>query len=100
MLCSAFASSLTARQVILPTEIVRPNGVVQRLAHENGVEKVEIVFVLGGPGSGKGTQCAKLVEHLGFFHISSGDCLRAAIERKSEVRSFVLPQIITQILNL
>merc|ERR1712010_75341 len=38
-------------------------------------------FVLGGPGAGKGTQCAKLVEHYGFTHLSAGDLLRA--ERKS-----------------
>ena len=40
-------------------------------------EKREIVFVLGGPGSGKGTQCAKLVEEFGFVHLSAGDLLRA-----------------------
>lgn len=35
------------------------------------------MFVLGGPGSGKGTQCAKLVEEFGFVHLSAGDLLRA-----------------------
>ena len=34
-------------------------------------------FVLGGPGSGKGTVCAKLVEEHGFVHLSAGDLLRA-----------------------
>ena len=34
------------------------------------------VFVLGGPGSGKGTQCAKIVEQFGFVHLSAGDLLR------------------------
>ena len=38
-------------------------------------------YVLGGPGAGKGTVCAKLVEEFGFVHLSSGDLLRA--ERKS-----------------
>jgi UMP-CMP kinase len=37
--------------------------------------------VLGGPGSGKGTQCAKIVEKYGFVHLSAGDLLRA--ERNS-----------------
>jgi len=37
---------------------------------------VPIVWVLGGPGSGKGTQCARLVEKYGFVHLSSGDLLR------------------------
>ncbi|GMI11380.1 hypothetical protein TrRE_jg7967 [Triparma retinervis] len=34
------------------------------------------VFVLGGPGAGKGTQCAKMVEHFDFVHLSVGDLLR------------------------
>ena len=33
-------------------------------------------LVLGGPGSGKGTQCAKLAETFGYLHISAGDLLR------------------------
>lgn len=41
-------------------------------------ELPQVVFVLGGPGAGKGTQCAKLVENFGFVHLSAGDCLRAA----------------------
>jgi len=35
-----------------------------------------IVFVLGGPGSGKGTQCDKIVSKYGFCHLSTGDLLR------------------------
>lgn len=33
-------------------------------------EKVFVVFVLGGPGSGKGTQCERLVNQYGFVHLS------------------------------
>ncbi|KAJ6835146.1 UMP-CMP kinase 4-like isoform X1 [Iris pallida] len=40
-------------------------------------KKITVVFVLGGPGSGKGTQCANIVEHFGFTHLSTGDLLRA-----------------------
>ena len=36
-----------------------------------------VIFVLGGPGSGKGTQCANLVHHYHFTHLSAGDLLRA-----------------------
>ncbi|RYQ88148.1 hypothetical protein Ahy_B09g095530 isoform C [Arachis hypogaea] len=43
-----------------------------------------IVFVLGGPGSGKGTQCANIVEHYGYTHLSAGDLLRAEIKSGSE----------------
>eukprot|EP00729_Bicosta_minor_P002009 gene2009-32441_t len=41
----------------------------------------QVVFILGPPGSGKGTQCGKLVEKYGYVHLSAGDLLRA--ERKS-----------------
>ncbi|GKY99610.1 hypothetical protein MPSEU_000915200 [Mayamaea pseudoterrestris] len=38
----------------------------------------KVVFVLGAPGSGKGTQCQLLVERLGgWSHLSAGDLLRA-----------------------
>merc|ERR1711892_1077052 len=39
--------------------------------------KPNIMFVLGGPGAGKGTQCAKIVEQFGHVHLSAGDLLRA-----------------------
>lgn len=29
-----------------------------------------VVFVLGGPGSGKGTQCSKIVQEFGYMHLS------------------------------
>lgn len=35
-----------------------------------------VVFVLGGPGAGKGTQCQKIVENFGYVHLSAGDLLR------------------------
>lgn len=36
-----------------------------------------VIFVLGGPGAGKGTQCDRLAEKFDkFVHISAGDCLR------------------------
>ncbi|KAK6140592.1 hypothetical protein DH2020_025675 [Rehmannia glutinosa] len=47
-------------------------------------KKVSVVFVLGGPGSGKGTQCANIVEHFGYTHLSAGDLLRAEIKSGSE----------------
>jgi signal recognition particle GTPase len=32
--------------------------------------KITVIFVLGGPGVGKGTQCEKLVKDYGFVHLS------------------------------
>ena len=37
----------------------------------------------GGPGSGKGTQCQKIVDKFGFVHLSAGDLLRAEIQSGS-----------------
>lgn len=39
-------------------------------------DKPKVVFVLGAPGSGKGTQCSKIVDHFGYVHLSAGDLLR------------------------
>ena len=50
------------------------------------MSKPNILFVLGGPGAGKGTQCAKIVENFGYVHLSAGDLLRA--ERKAPGSQF------------
>ena len=45
----------------------------------------KVVFVLGPPGCGKGTQCALLSERLGVPHISTGDALRDEISAGTEL---------------
>lgn len=55
---------------------------------------VTVVFVLGGPGAGKGTQCANLVAKYNFTHLSAGDLLRAEQERPGSqfgdlIRSYI-----------
>ncbi len=42
------------------------------------------LIILGAPGSGKGTQAAKLVEK-GYKHISTGDLLRSEVAKGSEL---------------
>ena len=58
-----------------------------------GTRRPVRIGVVGRPGSGKGTQSARLARVLGVPHISSGDLLRAEIEAGSEtgqqVREFV-----------
>jgi len=45
---------------------------------------LNLVF-LGPPGSGKGTQAAKLSEKMGMVHLSTGDVLRDAVKRGTEL---------------
>jgi adenylate kinase len=40
-----------------------------------------VAFFLGGPGSGKGTHCARVAAEFGYTHLSTGDLLRAEVER-------------------
>lgn len=48
------------------------------------LKSVKVVFVVGGPGSGKGTQCERIVNKYGFTHLSTGDLLRAEVASGSE----------------
>ena len=43
------------------------------------------LILLGAPGSGKGTQAARLVSELSYNHISTGDLLRSEIKSESEL---------------
>ncbi|CAF1535602.1 unnamed protein product, partial [Adineta steineri] len=38
--------------------------------------KPNVIFVLGGPGAGKGTQCTRIAETYSYVHLSAGDLLR------------------------
>ena len=49
------------------------------------VDRSTHVWFSGGPGSGKGTQCEKLVAKYGYTHLSSGDLLRAEVQSGSEL---------------
>ncbi|GJN29906.1 hypothetical protein PR202_gb18169 [Eleusine coracana subsp. coracana] len=51
-------------------------------------KKITIVFVLGGPGSGKGTQCSKIASQFGFTHLSAGELLRE--EAKSDTEQGIM----------
>lgn len=50
----------------------------------NDDAKWQIIFVLGSPGGGKGTQCDKIKEKYQIFHYSCGDLLRQAAKEKNE----------------
>jgi len=44
-----------------------------------GYFRFHLLIILGGPGSGKGTQCERITMKFGYTHISSGDLLRAEV---------------------
>ena len=43
------------------------------------------LVVFGAPGSGKGTQSARLIDKYGLYHISTGDVLRKQIAQGTEL---------------
>lgn len=56
-------------------------GATTRASPLWSADEVTVIFVLGGPGAGKGTQCSKLVSDYGFKHLSAGDLLREEQDR-------------------
>jgi adenylate kinase len=58
--------------------------VIERKSDVGKLKDAKIIFVVGGPGSGKGTQCERIVQKYGYTHLSTGDLLREAVQSKSE----------------
>lgn len=46
------------------------------------INKPTVIYVLGGPGSGKGTQCKAIIDSYPgkFYHLSTGSLLRDATQ--------------------
>ena len=53
------------------------------MATNEAMKPVNLV-IFGRQGSGKGTQCGMIATELGSIHISTGDMLRAAVEKGTE----------------
>lgn len=47
-----------------------------------------VVFVLGGPGAGKGTMCELAQLQLGWVHLSSGELIRADLEAQRDAEGY------------
>ena len=54
---------------------------------------LKIVFILGGPGSGKGTQCKYIVDKYGFIQISTGDLFRKCVNDKTNELGIKIKEI-------
>lgn len=59
-------------------------------------ESTTVVFVLGGPGVGKGTQCARIVAEFDFVHLSAGDLLRDERQRPGSPYSELIEHYIRE----
>ncbi|XP_075225988.1 cytidine/uridine monophosphate kinase Dak1 [Lycorma delicatula] len=64
------------RNFLTTSNIVKCGSILRIFSVMANAEKPKVVFVLGGPGAGKGTQCQNIVREFGFVHLSAGDLLR------------------------
>ncbi|XP_031505723.1 uncharacterized protein LOC116268007 [Nymphaea colorata] len=66
-----------------------PEGTPTLMSHRSSddyilMSKPRVIFVLGGPGSGKGTHCDQLRERFSLLHLSVGDILRDFLKTGSK----------------
>jgi adenylate kinase family enzyme len=54
-----------------------PSVTIHHFDPRQPLPKPHVVFIMGGPGSGKGTMCTLAESQLGWTHLSAGDLLRA-----------------------
>ena len=89
---TAAAFTPTAVALCAEGEDAAPAG-AEGSAPSSGSAHPTVVFVLGGPGAGKGTQCSNIVNDFGFVHLSAGDLLRAHMKSGSEDGNMVAEMI-------
>jgi UMP-CMP kinase family protein len=75
--------------IILTYGVCRVSGTqfyTQQETDNQGIlNKPHVFFLLGGPGSGKGTQAENLVRDYSFKHLSTGDLLREERQKQGEL---------------
>eukprot|EP01043_Picozoa_sp_COSAG02_P055174 COSAG02_NODE_6358_length_3627_cov_4.287698_4_plen_399_part_01 len=69
-------NALEAKGLLVPAGDLAPSEAVPPARN--------VVCVLGGPGSGKSSQCARLAGSLGYTHLSIGQALKAEANSGSE----------------
>lgn len=60
----------------------RDTSSLSKAGDGQGSSPFRVVFVLGGPGAGKGTQCELLTQNYPCVHLSAGQLLREEAEKK------------------
>ncbi|KAG5437528.1 hypothetical protein PCANB_000956 [Pneumocystis canis] len=95
---SFIVSSVTIQRKIIFTQMndyYTDNTFLETIHSEKPTfdpKKVTVLFILGGPGSGKGTQCTQLVKDYGFVHLSAGDLLRKEQARPGSIYTSMIQQ--------
>lgn len=94
------------KETIPVVERCAANHKLRRVDAEKDTEEVwrqvrgffgpSIVFVLGGPGAGKGTQCARIAETFGYTHLSAGDLLREERNRPNSEKGAMIETFIKE----
>lgn len=75
--------------LFVATAVLYTWGLQQKKKEKQQLPPCQVVFVLGGPGAGKGTQCSLLQERKGWAHLSAGDLLRAERKRGGPVADLI-----------
>ena len=71
--CTTSTPAVPAKPAMATKEVqkvVATNGAAKSSSPAGKLDKATIIFVLGGPGSGKGTQCAKIIEKYAIYILS------------------------------
>jgi adenylate kinase family enzyme len=81
-----------SEEIVITVDATKPPDVVYKSIQDGlakfdvkpiiKADKPHVLFILGGPGAGKGTQCEILVSDYGYKHLSTGDLLRDEIKNK------------------
>ena len=68
--------------LIKPFGVLKSNKRRSRLSDDRQPRRI---IVMGGPASGKGTQCEMIRQKYSVVHLSTGDMLRAAVAGKTDI---------------
>ena len=90
---SSFITQTKPAPAPAPAPVVQSKPAAEKKSLPDGIP---IIFVGGGPGSGKGTQCEKMIAKYGFTHLSSGDLIRAAAQDSSTEKGRYFNEMMSQ----